>query len=282
MLLKLKIFLLVLFCPSQTIFAANGLILKADNVLDYYENSQFVRQIFRFPSNNYFISYTGDHFFHAKYFLEDKKYTLHKCYILTGKCLPIKTPENTAEITEISFSDNGFGIIAKKDNTIDFYENHRYIRTIFLEGNEIKDISFVGDYFYVLQVKEGKYNWVSSEVKKCAFNNLNCSPILEINQQITAIHFRDDSEGYALTKDGFVISFLAGNYQWVKKMLDYFADKIFVTDQGFFIRQQFVEKTFDNDSPNKYTIGYFFCSLDGLNCEKIAVLNSLPVKGSFK
>ena len=66
-------------------------------------------------------------------------------------------------------------------------------------------------------------------------------PILEINQQITGISFNENDEGYALTKDGYVLYFIKETICG-KKFLNYYADNIFNTDQGLYIRQQVVEK----------------------------------------
>lgn len=270
------------FLISQVSLASTGVILKADNTIDFYENGEFIRQIIQLPSSHYLISYTGDFFFHAKYFSEDKKYSLHSCNILTAKCMPIVTPELTGDIVSISFSDNGFGLVARKDNKIDIYENSKYIKTFPIEGREIKDIVFIGDFYYVLQIKDSKYSWVSSEIKKCYFELSYCMPILEINQQITGISFNENDEGYALTKDGYVLYFYKGNYLWQKKFLNYYADNIFNTDQGLYIRQQVVEKNNDINQPNKYTANFFICHAKEIYCEKILNTNSFPVYGSFK
>ncbi len=267
---------------SQVSLASKGIVLKADNTIDYYENGEFVRQIIQLPSSNYLISYTGDLFFQAKYFPEDKRYSLHSCNILTAKCMPIVSPNLAGDIVAISFSDNGFGVVARKDNKIDIYEDSKYIKTFSIEGREIKDISFLGDNFYVLQIKEGRYSWISSEIKKCNFELSYCSTILEINQQITGISFDENDEGYALTKDGYVLYFYKGNYLWQKKYLNYYADNIFSTDQGLFIRQQLVERNYDINQPNKYTANFFICQIKEMYCEKMANINSYPIRGSFK
>ena len=213
-----------LFVLYNSAFASRGLILNADNSIYYYENGEFIREVVQLPSSNYSISYTGDNFFYAKYFKEDKKYSLHICNILTAKCNPIETPKETAEITDISFSDNGYGLISRKDNKIDIYLEGIYSNTIAIDGREIKGVSFVGDNFYVLQVKENRYNWISSSIKKCSLLDLICNDYIQINQQITSIFSNEQNDIFALSKDGYIFYFSNGQYQWQKKFLNYYSN----------------------------------------------------------
>lgn len=276
------IFFLIFLLQYNSAFGSRGLVLSADNSINYYENGYLIRQVLILPSTNYSISYTGDNFFYAKYFKEDKKYSLHSCNLLTSKCNPIETPKETAEIIDISFTDYGYGLIARKDNKIDIYLEGNYSNTMFIEGREIKGVSFVGDYFYVLQVKENRYNWISSSIKKCSLLNLVCIDYIQLNQQITSISSNDQNEIFALSKDGYVFYFFNGEFQWQKKLLNYYADNLFYTDQGFFIRQQYNERINNILQPSRYTASFFLCTVEEKYCEKIQTLNSIPVKGSFK
>ncbi|WGL59392.1 hypothetical protein QEJ31_12745 [Pigmentibacter sp. JX0631] len=276
------IVLSIFFMFYNSAFASRGLILSADNSINYYENGELIRKVIQLPSSNYSISYTGDNFFYAKYFKEDKKYSLHICNLLTAKCNPIETPKETAEIVDISFSDNGYGLIARTDNKIDIYFEGSYSYSIPIEGREIKGVSFVGDYFYVLQVKENRYNWISSSIKKCSLLNLICSDYIQINQQITSIFSNEQNDIFALSKDGYIFYFFNGQYQWQKKFINYYADNLSFTDQGFVIRQQYTEKINNILQPSRYTASFFLCSIEENYCEKIQTTNTIPVKGSFK
>lgn len=267
---------------SFSAFASKGIILKDDTNLDYYENDKYVRTLMSLVSTNTLIHFTGNNFYLSKYIPEDKKYSLHVCNLLSNKCAPIITPDNSSDIVDFSFRDNGTGFVAKKDLNIDYYEENRFIKTITRADRAIISVSFNGNSTYFAEVKDYNNGEYSSFIKRCSKYALNCKVIAAIKDSITSISFNEFEEGFAVSRMGKTYRFSNNLITEVKNPLNFHSDNLSFTNSGIYTRYQYTENTYDVENPIIIKTEILKCDLLGNNCKNKYREHGIPVRASFK
>jgi len=274
--------LLVVSQVSNFAHASKGIILKDDTNLDYYENDKYVKTLMSLVSTTTLINYTGSNFYLSKYIPEDNKYSLHACSMETLKCVPITTPDTSADIVGISFQDNGKGFVAKKDLNIDYYENNVFVKTITKADRKIIYVSYTGKSTYFAEVKDENNGMYTSFIKRCSEFAWNCKVIGEINDSITSISFNDNFEGYAVSRIGKLYHFKNDKIVSITKPFKFYTDDLFFTDTGFYTRRQFLEGNFNDEKPMRVKTEITKCDLSGNDCKNTFREHGIHVRGSFK
>lgn len=193
--IKLLIYIFAFFVLHFKIYSSTGVIRTFDGRLHYYKNSKYIKTLKRIYDSNFIFFNSGENYY-LSYYNKFKIYTLEKCNFETNICNRIGTPYRKTNPIALSFFDNGNGYVLTSDNKIDYFKNNKYVNTLSLSENKIKNISITENSLYYIENISNELNKVtSSNVYKCDNNSENCNGVFTVEDNLKNISFIENGEG---------------------------------------------------------------------------------------